>query len=310
MAAAQQDEGPILRPKPAAAKPAGATLLVFCDLACNWKLDGEAKGRIDADGSSKAKVELGQHLVVAVTEDGLDKVEKEIELKSAGQTILRIALNPVRAARLNAQQGAQQEAHQEVPPKPQPRPQPRADQEESKPAPPAPQQEKPARPQPEEKQQEHGEDAQQETGPTWTDPATGLMWARKDSGSYVTWQEGFDYCHSLQLSGHSDWRLPGIEELQGIYENSPSPEEHQTEAVKRFAGKVMSHARRGNKGAHVKGDLELSGCDGPAYCWAWSDSRAGGSGEMWDFYFHDGKRYSYTKDRRDGSALCVRKPGK
>ena len=53
-AAAQQDEGPILRPKKPPAKPAAATLLAMCDLACNWKLDGEAKGHIDAGGSAKA----------------------------------------------------------------------------------------------------------------------------------------------------------------------------------------------------------------------------------------------------------------
>jgi hypothetical protein len=51
------------------AKPAGATLLVMCDLACDWKLDGEAKGLIDAGGSAKAKVEFGQHLVIATTEE-------------------------------------------------------------------------------------------------------------------------------------------------------------------------------------------------------------------------------------------------
>lgn len=49
---AQQDEGPILRPKKPAAKPTVATLLFMCDLACNWKLDGETKGHIDAGGGS------------------------------------------------------------------------------------------------------------------------------------------------------------------------------------------------------------------------------------------------------------------
>jgi TPR repeat protein len=94
----QQGEGPILHPK----KPAPATLLVMCDLACNWKLDGEAKGHMDAGGSAKAKVELGQHALVAVTVDGLDKVEKDIEIKTAGQTIFRIVLQPVRDDRMDA----------------------------------------------------------------------------------------------------------------------------------------------------------------------------------------------------------------
>jgi hypothetical protein len=101
---AQQDEGPILRPKKPVAKPAGATLLVMCDLACKWKLDGEAKGSIEAGGSAKAKVERGQHLVVAATEDGLDKLESETEVKTAAQTIVRLELKPVRDARLKAEQ--------------------------------------------------------------------------------------------------------------------------------------------------------------------------------------------------------------
>ena len=38
---AQQDEGPVLKPKKSPTRPAPtATLLVMCDLACNWKLDG------------------------------------------------------------------------------------------------------------------------------------------------------------------------------------------------------------------------------------------------------------------------------
>jgi hypothetical protein len=97
---AQQDEGPILLPKKQEVKPAGATLLVLCDLTCNWKLDGEAKGRIDAGGSVKAKVELGKHLLVAVTQDGIDQVKLVSEVKTSGQTIVSLALEPVRDARL------------------------------------------------------------------------------------------------------------------------------------------------------------------------------------------------------------------
>ena len=111
---AQQDDIPILRPKSQTTKPASATLLVTCDLACNWKLDGSAKGRIEAGGSSKAKVELGQHVVVATTEDSFDKLENEIEIKAPGQTVVHIALQPVRDARGKAEQEAKDKADQEV----------------------------------------------------------------------------------------------------------------------------------------------------------------------------------------------------
>lgn len=41
---AQQDEGPVLKPNKPAMRPTSATLLVMCDLACNWKLGGDTKG--------------------------------------------------------------------------------------------------------------------------------------------------------------------------------------------------------------------------------------------------------------------------
>ncbi len=114
----------------------------------------------------------------------------------------------------------------------------------------------------------------------WTDPATGLMWEKKDNGSDVNWQKATDYCRNLQLAGHSDWRLPAIGELQGIYD---------------------SKANVG--GLHVKGNLQLSG-------WHWSSTPGNASGEARYFFFTDGERgsdkltYSYGK-----RALCVRKAG-
>jgi len=113
MVMAQQDDVPILRPKSQITKPTSATVLVTCDLACNWTLDGEAKGRIEAGGSAKVKVELGQHIVIAVTEDGVDKVQQNSEIKANGQTIVSIGLKPVRDTRLKAEQEAQDKAARE-----------------------------------------------------------------------------------------------------------------------------------------------------------------------------------------------------
>jgi hypothetical protein len=111
-ALAQQDEGPVLKPK-SKSKPAAATLLVVCDLTCDWKLDGEAKGSIPAGESKKIAVTPGQHLIDAATQDGLDKFEKQMEVKSAAQSIALIELQPVRDARLRAEQEAQEKAARE-----------------------------------------------------------------------------------------------------------------------------------------------------------------------------------------------------
>jgi hypothetical protein len=107
-ALAQQDEGPILRPKSTTPKPAGATLLVICDLACNWKLDGEAKGSIEAGGLAKAKVEPGQHFVIAMTVDGMDQVLQPALVEARGQSTVSIDLQRVRDARLKAEQNARE----------------------------------------------------------------------------------------------------------------------------------------------------------------------------------------------------------
>jgi hypothetical protein len=123
-----------------------------------------------------------------------------------------------------------------------------------------------------------------EQHPTWTDPATGLMWAKKDNGSKVDWHEASNYCANLQLGGYSGWRLPTIDELQGIYD--------QTQNISVNYGLV-----------HVKGNLQLSG--------AWSNSAGNSSDEAWLFYFGNGKRVSGVLWGRgyDASAECVRRSG-
>jgi hypothetical protein len=127
--------------------------------------------------------------------------------------------------------------------------------------------------------------------PTWTDPATGLMWARKDNGanrvwndseSDLSWTQAANYCANLQLGGHSDWRLPTIDELAAIYD--------QTQDV---------------EGWHVKGAIHISR-------WPWSNSAGNVSGGAWffSFSFNDGKRSSSQAAIRFGKrALCVRRSG-
>jgi hypothetical protein len=112
----------------------------------------------------------------------------------------------------------------------------------------------------------------------WIDPATTLMWTKTDNGNEVNSNEARDYCLNLKLAGHNDWRLPTINELEGIYENKEDTYEH-----------------------NVKGGLQLS-------AWmVWSGSKGGAYGEEWLFFFIEGKR-SFVSIK-DTSALCVRRPG-
>ena len=109
-----QTDASQVHPKQSQARPTGPTLLVLCDLACSWKLDGEAKGSIEAGASAKVRVEPGQHLVVASTEDGEDQLKQHIEVKAVGQTLDEIDLQPVRDARLKAEREAKDAAAQEA----------------------------------------------------------------------------------------------------------------------------------------------------------------------------------------------------
>jgi serine/threonine-protein kinase len=124
------------------------------------------------------------------------------------------------------------------------------------------------------------EDSVSQSALTWTDPATGLMWANKDNGSDVNFLQAAAYCRNLQLAGHSDWRLPEIGELQGIYDPRVD---------------VASW--------HVKGNLQLTG-------YQWSSTPGNASGEAFYLFFSDGERGSdpYRKNYSK-RALCVRGSG-
>jgi hypothetical protein len=102
-ATAAQDQGPILTP-PKPKPSSGTTLLVVCDLACNWTLDTAPKGHITAGGSAKAQVSPGEHIVVATTDDGFDTVREIPDVNAPGQKVVILELRPAREARLGTTQ--------------------------------------------------------------------------------------------------------------------------------------------------------------------------------------------------------------
>jgi len=117
---------------------------------------------------------------------------------------------------------------------------------------------------------------------TWTDPATGLTWARQDNGTDVHWTQARSYCTSLGLGGYSNWRLPTIEEIAAMYD----------------AGEVN---KCGQAECHIKAGITLSSD------FAWSNSAGKASSEAWGFDFINGARASLIRtvwiSKR---ALCVR----
>jgi len=131
--------------------------------------------------------------------------------------------------------------------------------------------------------------AEANAAPTWTDPDTGLMWTKNDNATGVNWSQAITYCSNLQLAGYSGWRLPTIEELEGIYDHSVS-----LQGV--FDWGDIYHV-------HVKGNLKLTG-------WIWSSSQGDDPGLAWNVDFSgSGKRYPSQLVFPANRALCVRRSG-
>ena len=121
---------------------------------------------------------------------------------------------------------------------------------------------------------------------TWTDPATGLTWARQDNGTDVDWKLSSSYCADLHLGGYSNWRLPTIEEIAAMYD----------------AGEV---SKCGQADCHIKAGITLSSD------FVWSNSAGTASGEAWGFDFINGEGASLIRTVSVSKrALCVRPSGK
>ncbi|MGD9971511.1 MAG: alpha/beta fold hydrolase [Desulfatirhabdiaceae bacterium] len=55
---------------------------------------------------------------------------------------------------------------------------------------------------------------------TVTDSSTGLTWQQETPDNAMTWKNALAYCEGLSLGGHSDWRLPTINELRSLVDYS------------------------------------------------------------------------------------------
>jgi hypothetical protein len=120
--------------------------------------------------------------------------------------------------------------------------------------------------------------------PTWTDPTTGLMWTRTDTGQKLTWQQAVDYCANLTLGGYSDWRLPEIDELAALYDP---------------AHPVLGWKAGSNIVNFLLGEQVLVD-------WQWSNTSAKDPREAQYFLFNNGSRYGHSRNHAGMSALCVR----
>lgn len=90
---------------------------------------------------------------------------------------------------------------------------------------------------------------------TVTDTRTNLMWAAKDNGGPVTWQDAKSYCENFSIGGYTDWRMPTQDELAGLYDET----------------------RMNRHGYHTTSLIEITGC-----C-PWASETRGSAAARFDF---------------------------
>jgi hypothetical protein len=120
---------------------------------------------------------------------------------------------------------------------------------------------------------------------TVLDTRTNLMWAAKDNGSGA-WTSAKSYCENYRGGGYTDWRMPTLNELEGLYDNSKS-----------------SKATIDNYNIHLTELIQLRGC-----CpWASEVQEAlfGGPDAAY-FSFYDGTWKWFPQSRSNPTTLPVR----
>ena len=57
---------------------------------------------------------------------------------------------------------------------------------------------------------------------TVKDTKTGLMWAAKDNWKDINYEDAKQYCENYRGGGYADWRMPTLQELYGLYDETKS----------------------------------------------------------------------------------------
>jgi hypothetical protein len=235
---------------------AGTKLYVTTDIDSNWKLDGRPMDTIKPGDHKVVPVSPGEHLIEAATTDGM------ATSRTRFNTTILTKSDDVEKGMFWVCIQLQTQHDRQL------------------------------------KMQDAGTarvSAKADPAPnsTWTDPATGLMWTKRDNGSDVDWNQADAYCSNLKLADSSDWRLPTVEELQGMDDPSVS---------------IKTVFDAGDTLVHVKGNLKLTG-------WQWSSSQGDYPGKpfqgAWGFDFGGEKlgNYGFLGFSYSMRALCVRHSG-
>ena len=123
---------------------------------------------------------------------------------------------------------------------------------------------------------------------TVLDTQTNLMWAAKDNGSGINWQDAKKYCENYRGGGYTDWRMPTRDELAGLYD-----------AAKTYKSECPGLFGESGSDVHLTGLIRLT-CNAP-----WASETYGSSGGAFEFTV--GGRGMAPRSRvTNGRALPVR----
>jgi hypothetical protein len=91
---------------------------------------------------------------------------------------------------------------------------------------------------------------------TVLDTNTNLMWAAKDNGSRINWRNAKSYCENYRGGGYTDWRMPTLDELAGLYDvaktysSDRGLDVHLTELIRLTSAPVWASETRGSDAAY------------------------------------------------------------
>lgn len=110
---------------------------------------------------------------------------------------------------------------------------------------------------------------------TVLDTRTNLMWAARDSGLNINWKDAKSYCRKYRGGGYTDWRMPTLDELAGLYDVGIT-----------------------NNGRHITDLIKITAS-------AWASDMHGSDAAYFSFY--NGRRYWILQSNDDDfRALPVR----
>ena len=155
--------------------------------------------------------------------------------------------------------------------------------------------------------------AQSETIACWTDSTSGLEWEYQSTPPLCDWQDAVAYCENLNACGHTDWRVPTIDELRslvrgctGTITGGPCPI-HEGSAISDFTGDCFCNLLAGPGPGNCYWDTVFGdGCGlaGNPY-WSSSVLSSGASTSRWSLGFHTARFYT-AEETQFQAIRCTR----